>query len=86
MRWLLLTKPPPPLFSCATQEVLEFCFPPGVEHPKAAARLFLLCEYVAASAAVASRALCLSVVYIRPTARRGLSTRAGGGRDGSGRC
>ena len=27
------------------QEVLEFCFPPGVEHPKAAARLFLLCEH-----------------------------------------
>ena len=30
---------------CLLQEVLEFCFPPGVEHPKAAARLFLLCEY-----------------------------------------
>ena len=30
---------------CA-QEVLNFCFPPGVEHPKAAARLFLLCECV----------------------------------------
>lgn len=26
-------------------QVLDFCFPEGVEHPKAAARLFLLCEY-----------------------------------------
>jgi hypothetical protein len=25
-------------------EVLDFCFPEGIEHPKAAARLFLLCE------------------------------------------
>lgn len=31
------------------QEVLDFCFPPGVEHPKSAARLFLLCECVAAT-------------------------------------
>jgi hypothetical protein len=40
-----MPRPPKPRALLRLQEVLDFCFPPGVEHPKAAARLFLLCEY-----------------------------------------
>ena len=39
-----MPRPPKPRALLRLQEVLDFCFPPGVEHPKSAARLFLLCE------------------------------------------